>query len=330
MSLAVRCADRATYYGRTIDTFRDPLCLKLLMLIRLCTFNSPIRRGRLRLSRLGMKLSERFHGEMIVPTVDGRSLYADLSTGMCETLFFLGEYERAVTRMISSVVEVGDLCMDIGANFGWYATRLRQLCGRHGAVHAFEPVPAMFSTLRKNVGLLPDSTNVYINNVAIGDAPGTVRMHIFKGVPNGHTSISAMGRTDYSIVESRMITLDSYIESHDIPQVDFIKVDVEGAELMLLKGGEKLFQQDRPPIWMIEMALGTTKGFGYIPNDLITFMRNRVDYEFYAVDEPRLTLKPISGFSRDHIGANVLCIPSSKYGEKCDRAKQSVSEAIAA
>ena len=300
--------------------------LGLLKLVRLYTFNSPVRRGKLRLSRLAMRLSKFAPHDIIVSTVDGRRLYADLSTGMCESLFFQGEYERAVTSIINATVEQGDVCLDVGANFGWYATLLQKLCGPGGWVHAFEPVPDTFETLKKNVELISDSSNILINNVAVGDAPGNIEMHVFEGLPNGHSSLSTMGRTDYKTVTSPMITLDSYLVDQNISKVDFIKVDIEGAELMMLKGASRLFEQAVPPVWMIEMALGTTKGFGYLPNELILFLRERADYEFYAVEEPTLTLKLIEGFAPDDIGANVLCLPSTRYGQRFERARNRLSK----
>lgn len=294
----------------------------LLKLIRLYTFNSPVRRGKLRLSRFGMKFSKSMPGDVLVSTVDGRRMYADLSTGMCESLYFLGYYEHAVSSVIRSVVRRGDVCLDVGANLGWYTTLLQQLSGPDGTVHAFEPVPRIYASLEKNVALIDDSSNVHINNFALGDVPGKVEMHLFAGLPNGHTSISTMGRTDYTTIESPIVTLDSYIEAKQVGCVDFIKVDIEGAELMFLKGAEKLFEQKIPPIWMIEMALGTTKGFGYLPDDLLVFLRDRADYEFYAVDEPTVTLKLIKSFAPDDIGANVLCLPSARYGKRFEQARE--------
>lgn len=298
----------------------------LLKLIRFYTFNSPVRRGKLRLSRLAMRLSKSASSDMIVSTVDGRRLYADLSTGMCESLFFQGEYERAVTRVIRAVVEKDDVCMDIGANFGWYTTLLQKLSGSGGAVHAFEPVPDIFRTLKKNVDLVSDNSNIIINNVALGDKSGTIEMHLFAGLPNGHSSLSTMGRSDYTKVAGQIIMLDSYLSDHDIKQVDFMKVDVEGAELMLLNGAKKLFEQTIPPIWMIEMALGTTKGFGYLPNDLIEFLRRHADYDFFAVNEQRLTLTSIEGFPSDDIGANVLCLPLERYGKRFKEVRKHLSK----
>lgn len=300
---------------------RDSIGLGLLKLIRLYTFNSPVRKGKYRLSHLALRLSRRLPDEAVVSTTDGRRLYADLSSwGMYETVYFLGEYERAVTHFISSVVRTGDVCLDIGANFGWYTTLLHRLSGPHGEVHAFEPVPNIFARLEKNVALAGSPSNVHLNNVALGDAPGAVTIHQFAGLTIGHSSLSTMGRTDYTTVESPMMTLDSYLEEHHLSQVNFVKVDIEGAELMLFKGAGKLFRQDVPPIWMIEMALGTTRGFNYLPNDLVAYMKGQADYEFYAVDEVSLSLIPIDGFAADDIGANVLCIPAAHYRDRLPRA----------
>ncbi|HEY0544546.1 MAG TPA: FkbM family methyltransferase [Pyrinomonadaceae bacterium] len=291
----------------------------LIKLIRFYTFNSPLKRGKLRLSRFGMRFSKALPGDVLVETNDGRRLYADLSTGMCESLYFQGEYEHAVSSVIKRVVRPGDVCMDVGANLGWYTTLLHQLSGSEGEVHAFEPVPKVFAALSKNVALLEDSSNVHINNFALGDAPGKVELHIFAGIPNGHTSISTQGFTDYTTIESSIVTLDSYMEEKNVGRVDFVKVDIEGAELMFFKGAGKLFHQEIPPIWMIEMALGTTKGFGYLPQDLIDYMKKHVDYNFYAVQEPSGKLKQVAGFPPEDIGANVLCVPAARYHERFNR-----------
>jgi hypothetical protein len=80
---------------------------------------------------------------------------------------------------------------------------------------------------------------------------------------------------------------------------------------MVLQGASKLFQQDRLPIFEIEMALATTRGFGYLPNDLIEYIRDKADYDFYAIDETHFSLRQITGFEPDEIGANVLCLPQN-------------------
>ncbi len=64
------------------------------------------------------------------------------------------------------------------------------------------------------------------------------------------------------------------------------------------------------------MALGTTKGFGYLPNDLIEYIRSKADYDFFSIDERSRTLRKIEGFQPDDIGANVLCVPTGHYRDR--------------
>jgi len=258
-------------------------------------------------------------GEIVqAKTRDGRTFYVDLhsSPGMYDTVYFLGEYEQFISGIVSRILRPGDVCLDVGANYGWYTTLMRRLCGSGGEVHAFEPVPWIFDRLRKNFQLAGSPGNIHLNNVGVTDASGETVMHVFSGLPHGHSSMSDMGRSDYSCVKCSSITLDSYLQERQCRQVHFVKCDVEGAEMKVFMGAQSLFRQDVPPIWIIEMAKATTMGFGYRINDLLTYMKERSDYEFYAIDETRPALVLFSEFAEEDIGANVLCMPAKHYRDR--------------
>lgn len=291
----------------------------LSKLVRLYTFNSPIRKGKYRLALLALSLSPDLPDKVLAKTFDGRRLF--VNPHISPFFYFLGEYEYAITKIISSVVLPNDICLDVGANIGWYTTLLQKRVGAEGQVHAFEPIPSVFEQLKRNVSLNVNNSNVCLNNVAVGDKEGRVVLYMFSGLSDGHTSLSTLGRGDYRTVEGQMIMLDTYLQQKKIQQVNFVKVDIEGAELQLLNGATSIFKQKVPPIWMIEMALGTTKGFGYLPNDLMVFMRQQAEYEFYVIDEVRCLLKRIEGFEPENIGANVLCVPKGHYEERLSKLK---------
>ena len=298
------------------QSFRTKLEELGVKAVRFYTFNTPIARGKYRLYQAALKMCQNPPTALETETKDGRKFVVNLTTEMHEMIYFIGEYEKVLTDTVGKLLREGDVCLDVGANFGWYSTVFRQKCGASGAVHAFEPIPATFRELRRSRELMGSPENVYLNNIALGDHHERITLNLFGGLGSGRASISAQGRGDATQVECEMITLDSYLEKENIGDVNFVKVDVEGAELMFLKGAENLFKQKIPPMWLIEMSLITSRDCGYLPGDLIDFLRARADYDFYAVDEYIGTLQKIENFAPDDLGANVICLPRGHYQDR--------------
>jgi FkbM family methyltransferase len=295
---------------------RETIDKILLKSIRAYTYNTPIPKGKHRAYLLALRLCKSLPDKMEAETKDGRKFSVHLKTGMQTTVYFLGEYEKALTEIVKSLLRDGDVCLDVGANFGWYSTLFQKYCGNTGEVHAFEPVPPTFKELEQNYKLMENPSKVFINNLALGEKEDELTINLFEGLSTGHASMSNQGRDDAISYKCKVVTLDSYLEERRVGDVNFVKVDIEGAEMMFLKGAEKLFAQKIPPIWLMEMALQQTKNFGYTPNDLINFMRRRVDYEFYKVDEINHKLIKIEGFEKGDIGANVICFPRGFYQDR--------------
>lgn len=281
-----------------------------LHLVRAYTYNTPIPRGKYRIYTAALNLCRYKHDSLHGQAKDGRNFWINLSTGMHEKVFFVGEFERTATEVVRRLVRKGDVCIDVGANFGWYTTLFAANIGPDGAVHTFEPVPDTFRELKRNYELLANRDNVFLNNCALGDEEGSITLNLFSDLPTGHASVSSQGRDADITFECRLTKLDTYLESHSVGQVDFVKVDIEGAEMMFLKGADKLFEQERPPAFLMEMALNQTRHFGYTPDDLVQYLAARGEYNFYSIDDNRQLLIPITGFAPDDIGANVVCVPT--------------------
>jgi len=286
--------------------------------IRFYTFNTPIPKGKYRLYQTALNLCRYPPTQIETKIRDGRQFLVDLTEEMHQGVFFIGEYERAVTDIILSVVLRGDVCLDIGANFGWYTTLPCRSCPE-GEVHAFEPMPDVFGELKQNLKLAGEPENVRLNNLALGDESKMIDIHRFTDVSSAFSSFSSDREGDYTTFSIPMITLNSYLTENKVRDIDFIKIDVEGAELMFLNGATNLFKQKTPPLIMAEMALATTKGFGYLPNDLIEFIRQHVAYDFYAINDLDGTLEKIEGFAADDIGANVLCVPTNSDPKRLEK-----------
>jgi FkbM family methyltransferase len=321
----VRRSYRGLQFARKLKNFGKLLCLKASMqkdlgflqkIIRLYTFHTPLKKGRHRLAVFAKNLDGNLPKELLTSTKDGRKFIIDPAPHPYEKVYFLGEYEPEVTEIISKIVKKGDVCLDIGANIGWYTTLLQKLVGESGQVYAFEPVPKTFSLLNRNVELNSGCGNIFVNNIALGETEKEVEIYLFDKLPDGHASLVPGDNNEFQTFNVRMVTLNSFIEENNIGEIDFIKADIEGAELTMLKGAGKVFEQSRPPMLEIEMALETSRGFDYLPNDLIEFISNQRDYDFYRIIEEKNQLKKIKGFNKDDIGANVLCVPRGFYRER--------------
>lgn len=204
-------------------------------------------------------------------------------------------------QLLTSILYRGDTAFDIGSNTGQYISLLARLVGRTGSVHAFEPIPPTFSKLERNVALQLLPGHIYLNQIALGDKQGSVPMY----VPNKHYTegslrthlgdgawVSAQGQGDKGPELStytgiRLITLDHYVESNNVGEITLIKCDVEGAELLVLKGGVKCLRRT-PPMLLLECYEPWTKDFGYRPQELFQFLAQLAGYKFWHIGQKGL------------------------------------------
>jgi FkbM family methyltransferase len=156
---------------------------------------------------------------------------------------------------LSEVVRPGDVCLDVGAAAGIYTAVLSELVGGEGVVHSVEPLRFAYPpSLRK---LLAPGPNARFHGVALGSSEGEFAMSlpVRRGrFVTGRSFLSAGASGLGSNVEFeahvrvdvRAQTLDAFVKQNGIERLDFVKADVEGAELDLLLGGEDTITRLRP------------------------------------------------------------------------------------
>ena len=184
-----------------------------------------------------------------------------------------------------SILHKGDVVIDAGANVGYFTMLFSDLVGPCGHVHAFEPVPATFSILSKNLQRFPYYTNVSLNCAALGD--NDQRTKIF--LPNGdHGQAALVNHRDGSWRNARvapidieMMRLDRYAQG--LNKIDLLKCDVEGAELLILRGAEASLRRFRPKVFL-ELDERWTSSFGWTPKDVIDFLRSVGYKHFYCIE----------------------------------------------
>ena len=150
-----------------------------------------------------------------------------------------GGYEREVTALCLNLIKPGMNVVDAGANLGYY-TLITSALIKHGEVHAFEPQPFLYSYLCRNV-VLNGCHNVVVNQTAIADNDGTAVLY---GDPKGGASSLFQHPRGVQQIEVPTISLDSYFSNAGWPRVDFIKMDIEGAEVRALSGMRELVRRN--------------------------------------------------------------------------------------
>ncbi len=150
-------------------------------------------------------------------------------------------------RAVDALVGRGDAVVDAGANWGLYAARLAHLVGRDGQVDAFEPHPAHALTL---AALACRRPQLAVHAIALASAPGRAELHVPIVGGRRVTALASLGRpaaeVEHEVVPVAVGTLDSALAGRRAPS--FVKLDVEGLELAVLRGAEQTLRASRPAL----------------------------------------------------------------------------------
>jgi FkbM family methyltransferase len=218
---------------RNLSSFLKPLYAKIIKLL------SGHGIGDIRLIRT-------FHNFIIshlksnFAVIHGHKMFLDTNDSL--NLSMTRVYEPGTTSLVEKYVKKGDMVLDIGANIGYYTLLFAKLVGEEGRVFAFEPDVDNFILLRKNVEL-NGYKNVLIEQKAVSDRNERINLYLSQNNA-GVRRIFKLNddkckyKTD-RIDEVNAIRLDDYFKNYS-NRIDFIKIDVEGAEWAVVRGMQKL------------------------------------------------------------------------------------------
>lgn len=175
---------------------------------------------------------------------------------------------------------------DIGANNGIYTYYAEKYLINHN-IHAFEPNPDLFTHL---VYLFP-STNINKEALSNKEGESSIKIPYLKGIKNNslgtlkhnYTEINETHANYYTI---QTITLDHYLDSKHIEEIDFIKIDVEGYELEVLEGAKNIFKSCQPVMMVeIEKKHHESKTVLQIINQIIVSLSIKSRYKAYTYSQ---------------------------------------------
>ena len=155
-------------------------------------------------------------------------------------LFKRGDYEPHLTQFVAENFKLKQkqYALDIGANLGWYSLLLNKISDEGASIHAFEPDPMNYQLLSTNLSQ-NNAEKVKTTETALSDSAGEKTLHLYLDKNRGRHSLLPINNGKKVTVKT--LTLDDYCEQNNIPSEDiaFIKIDVEGYEAIVLKGGDK-------------------------------------------------------------------------------------------
>jgi FkbM family methyltransferase len=181
--------------------------------------------------------------EALTALYTGHKIYVDTrDVGISSHLMWEGRWEANVEACLVPFAKPGMNILDIGANFGFYTLILGQAVGPTGSVHAFEANPHIATKLRKSVAVNGLSPWTHVHALALSDRRGEIDFS-FDPSFSGGGAIGLNQHRDYQSLTVPTAPLDSLLPA-DLP-INIIKMDVEGAEAMVLAGGQRTFNDAR-------------------------------------------------------------------------------------
>jgi FkbM family methyltransferase len=199
-----------------------------------------------------------------------------------ETLNFY-DYEKDESQIMESLIGLEDNFFDIGGNIGWYSLNIG-IARRAAKIFCFEPIPKTFLYLNKNIQL-NSAKNITAHNFGFSNQEGEFTFYYYPEGSGNASSANLTGRDDIEKVQCTVRTLDDYTAETGL-HVDFIKCDVEGAELMVFQGGERTIRRDLPIVFSEILRKWSAK-FNYNPNEIFKLFR-KIGYKAFTVKNASL------------------------------------------
>lgn len=232
-------------------------------------------------------------------------LHVDTSSFLEWSIFFFGRYEPEVLHQIKKHLPTGGVALDVGANVGLLTMVMAQAAGERGRVIAVEPYPGVFRRLSQNLRL-NGLERVALYPCALGEKPGRAILHCpAKNAANQGCATFA-SRTQAPLSEDLEVevkTLDQVVQREGLARLDLLKIDTEGWDFFVLKGGEKSIGTFRPAILFEYMKPGWTEGGASLKNAVDWL--GRFHYRLFAIQGE--TLRRLESARSDCF--NILALP---------------------
>ncbi len=237
----------------------------------------------------------------------GTRLQLHLGNDLSRQIYIAGCIDPNEFAFLDRCLQPGMTFFDAGANEGIYTVFAAKRVGSGGTVWAFEPSPREFDRLRSNLDLnglnLP---NLRLFPLALADRSGRAELTVAEDEHAGQNTLGGFAYESVAAVEKHMVDLrrlDDLVAEQPPARIDVVKLDVEGAELLVLQGAVSTLQRYRP-ILLFEVSEASLRHQDHRREQLLAFLRAQ-DYSLYLFDDSGFPACAPPGTYRD----NMLAVP---------------------
>lgn len=192
----------------------------------------------------------------------GSECYFDMITNL---------WEPGVTQLFERMIKPGMTIVDAGAHIGYFTLLAAKKVGLSGKVYAFEPDPSNYDLLVRNI-TLNGYQNVTPVQKAICNSQGTAKFFLHSDSVAHSLHFKTQGKAKTTIAVETT-TLDRFFEERDWPSINFVKLDIEGAELSALEGMTKLIERNDIFYLILEFVPHILQSAGVNPFELLEKLR---------------------------------------------------------
>jgi FkbM family methyltransferase len=213
------------------------------------------------------------------------NLILDISNVVDHFIYF--GYTEPVFDSVLEDVRKAKTIFDVGGNIGFTAMYFSTL-NSTACIFAFEPHPKTFQRAQDNLSV-NNFKNIYFQKLGLGDKPDTVKLFEVNSNNPGMNRIIP-GNNDFPHVTIEIDTIDNFVQVKGIEKIDFMKIDVEGFELSVLKGAAKTFQKQLP-ILFIELDDDNLRENNSSAKELVELLSSYGYKKIYRADKN----EPVTG-----------------------------------
>lgn len=221
-------------------------------------------------------------------------------------------FENSEYGIAGVLVQPGMTVLDIGAHKGFYSLLFSKRVCSTGRVLSFEPSSRERKRLLQHLHL-NKCNNVKVFPVALAQSEGEATLFVVDGSESGLNSLRPPSDSVHTHAETvRVRSLDDVLLESSVSRVDFVKIDVEGAERTVLSGAQRLLTSRPRPVFLAEVSDVRTRQWGYPAVEILDELRRHGYHWFRILPDKRLA--PIDNQSVIY-DDNFVAIPEEKLPE---------------